>query len=165
MSRLHSRRPVQFAAALTLLPFLDIVFSTIGVFVIVFVLREVVRAPQEGGRRPAIDSLIVCTSDRDLTLYLTPHAPPRAFTAVQLPQVFEAFTADGGGIRNLVFALTRDCIGMRQQFEEALANFTALHRRQRERAAAAVRLAFRPLAEHPAAAAQLLAAWRGESHE
>ena len=162
MGRLRSSR-IAPAAALTLLPFLDIVFSTLGVFIIVFVLQEI--GHHEAGRQATIDSLIVCTSDQDLVLYLAPHTPPRAFAFAQLPLVFETLTTDGPGIRNLVFAFTSACLGMRQPFEDAFTRFTALNRREGPPAAAAFRLTFRPLSAHPETVEQLLHTWRGGQHD
>ena len=163
MSRLRSRRAVAPVAALTMLPFLDIVFSTIGVFVIVFVLQELVH--RDGNRWPTIDRLLVCTSDWELALYPTPNAKLLAFTVPQLSLVFEALTTEGEGIHNLVFAFTRDCIGLRQRFEGEFAKFTALRRSQRDRPEAAWRLTFRPLSGHPEAVEHLLGAWRGGHHD
>jgi hypothetical protein len=151
------------AAALTLLPFLDIVFATLGVFIIVFVLQKLVQ--HEAGRQASIDSLIVCTSAGELVFYLTPHTPPRAFALAQLPLVFEALTSAGPGIRNLVFALNSTCVGMRQPFADAFTRFTALSRREGTHPAAAFRLTFRPLSAHPEAVEQLLHTWRGGQHD
>ena len=62
---------------LTLMPFLDILFATIGVFVVVFALQSKIES--EAARKDSADMMIICTDPTDLMLYRAPDADPQSF--------------------------------------------------------------------------------------
>ena len=162
MTRYRTLRSADPLQRLSMLPFLDIIFSMIGIFIVVFALQEVIRS--EAARQPAVDHLLICTDDRELQLYLTPDTTPLNFSRVQLPALFDALAIHSGGIRNLVFAFSRDCFNTQRLFERAFAKFTALARDQANGPKTVFRLAFRPLATDPEALEDLLNTWRGADH-
>ena len=51
--------------SLSLLPFLDIIFATIGIFIVVFALQQIVT--QASGRQLTVDHLVIC-ADGQLSL-------------------------------------------------------------------------------------------------
>lgn len=152
-------RPINgFAVEMNLLPFLDLICSTIGIFIVVFALQEV--AASASGRQLAIDYLVVCPTEQEVTFYSAPTAEPAGFTQQQFPALFARLAQRQDGIRNLVFAFTSACFDTRRAFEEEFAEFTALLHDRRD-SQAIFRLAFRPLSTQPGAVEQLLTAWRG----
>lgn len=147
-------------AALNLLPFLDIIFATIGVFIVVFALQEV--AANASGRQLTVDYLVICTDGRTVAFYSEPAGQPANFTERQFPALLDTLAKPAGGIRNLVFAFTAACFETRRKFEEEVAGMTALfHAGQAGKPL--FRMAFRPLSEQPGAVEQVLAAWRDGS--
>jgi len=155
---------------LPLLPFLDIVFAVIGIFIVVFAVHDS-RAPT---RRAAlgIDALVLCQRDGQVSLYAAPDAPPRVYADTQFANLLDDLTATPAGVKNLVFALTGDCFNTQSQFLDAFARHSALPRgaspphdpaRTDDSAAprALFRLSFYPLAPQPTAAEALVARWRG----
>ncbi len=148
------------AVEMNLLPFLDLICSTIGIFIVVFALQEVTASAS--GRQLAIDYLVVCSTDQEVTFHSAPTAEPTRFTQRQFPALFAQLAQRQDGIRNLVFAFTSACFDTRRAFEEGFAEFTALLHDRRDRQAV-FRLAFRPLSTQTGAVEQLLAAWRGGS--
>lgn len=155
-----TRRVYRNATPLNMLPFLDIIFSMIGIFIVVFALQEVIRS--EAARQPSVDHLVICTQDSEFQLYLSPTVDPLRFNRVQLSAFFKTLAAQGGGVRNLVFAFSQDCFNTQRRFEREFARFTALTRDQPVSAKPVVRLAFRPLSAQENAAEKLLDTWRGD---
>lgn len=143
---------------LKLLPFLDLVFATMGILVVIFALQH--SALQASGRQLAIDALILCQREDQATLYADPAAAPAVYRTHQFPALLESLSGGDQGVRNLVFALTADCFATRRAFEEAFARSTALPLQERRPGRALVRLAYRPLSAQPGAAEALLSAWR-----
>ncbi|MEZ5583646.1 MAG: MotA/TolQ/ExbB proton channel family protein [Candidatus Competibacteraceae bacterium] len=152
------RYPADSAAgqALNLLPFLDIIFSMIGIFIVVFALQEVMEKTE--GHQSAIDHLVICTNDELMQLYPAEHAQPIDFTATQIPALLETL-GQQAGIRNLVFAFTRSCFNTQNRFQREFFRFTARLREARNKAV--FRLTFRPLSEQPGAVETMLSTWRG----
>jgi hypothetical protein len=151
--------------SLSLLPFLDIIFATIGIFIVVFALQQIVT--QASGRQLTVDHLVICADGQTVTFYPGPTREPVMFTSRQFPALMNDLAESAGGVRNLVFAFTGACFEARRTFEEEFAKMTALfHARQADRADQTVfRLAFQPLSAQPGAVERLLAAWRGGSSD
>jgi len=146
--------------SLNLLPFLDIIFATIGIFIVVFALQEI--TTNASGQQLAVDDLVICTDGRSVTFYPGPAGEPMNFTERQFPALFHRLTERAGGVRNLVFAFTGACFDIRRTFAEQFAKMTALFH-ERQTVKTVFRLTFQPLSEQPGAVEQLLAAWRGGS--
>ncbi len=156
---MRSRKAEQPITGLSLLPFLDIIFSSIGIFIIVFVLQNSISNTRSHAL--AVDALVICTSDHQVDFYPDRHAKPVHFNDVQISLLFDSLVRQDGHIRNLVFAFTRNCFESRWRFENEFSKFTALfYERQNEKVT--FHLAFRPLSTQPDAVLDLLAMWRGE---
>ena len=152
------RHAASFIPGLTLLPFLDIIFSMIGIFIVVFALQEMVSS--EAGRLPQVDFIVVCAEDRMVSLYSQAEIQPKPFSRLQFPELF-TFLSQQQGIKNLVFAFTRDCFNTQAIFDREFNTFTALLGNQSIGDKTVFRLTFRPLSSRPTAITELLAAWRG----
>jgi hypothetical protein len=141
-----------------LLPFLDLVLAFVGILIVVFSLQAPNRP--ETGRPLAIDDLVICQADGAVMLYAGPDAEPRLYREAELDALLTRLATQGEGVRNLVFALTQDCLGTRRAFEDTFSRFT---RRLDPNAETrrAFRLSFRPLSKAPEALPRLLNEWRG----
>ncbi|WP_295399547.1 hypothetical protein [uncultured Thiocystis sp.] len=154
------RRPLDTPIVeLNLLPFLDLVFAFIGILIVIFALQEAVEP--DAGRALAIDDLVICVAEGDVTLYAGSTAAPVQYREAQFPALFETLAGSRAGVRNLVFALTDACFATRRRFEDEFARFTSLLK-DRGEPRGVFRLAFRPLSSSPDALARLLADWREE---
>ncbi len=152
-------RPINsFVVEMNLLPFLDLICSTIGIFIVVFALQEVTASANN--RQLTIDYLMICLTDQEIAFYSAPTAEPVRFTQRQFPALFAQLAQRRDGVRNLVFAFTSACFDTRRAFETELTDFTALPHNRRA-GQALFRLSFRPLSSQVGAVEQLLAAWRG----
>ena len=153
---LNSARAGGLAGGFQLLPFLDIVFAMVGIFLVVFVLQSLYEEPRAG--LAGVDELIVCEGGRALRLYSAPDADPVEIPAARVREIFQ-YLPERQRVSNLSFALGADCFAARRGFERAFEEFSG--RLQRE-GAATRRLNFRPLGSHPDAVTALLARWRRE---
>ena len=139
-----------------LLPFLDLVFALMGIFLVVFVLQSVYEEPRAG--LAGVDELIVCEDGQRLALYTDPQSAPLAIPAPQLREIFQHLPG-GESVRNLSFAFSADCFATKRGFQRAFGEFS----QQPGRAGRATRrLNFRPLGSEAGAAQGLLARWRRE---
>ncbi|NEX21027.1 hypothetical protein G3480_12010 [Thiorhodococcus mannitoliphagus] len=154
---MRRRLPEMPVAELNLMPFLDLVFAFIGILVVIFALQKTLE--QTSGRPLAIDALVICVADGEVTLYADPKAAPARYAEQQFPALLDQLSEQGEGVRNLVFALTGACFETRQAFQDAFARFTSLLQRNQDKRLV-VRLAYRPLSGRPEAVSGLLADWR-----
>lgn len=145
------------AFPLTLLPFLDIIVSLIGIFIVVFALQEVVDS--QAGRLANTDYLLVCTEGDSFQLYTAPGIEPQTFSLLQTAVLFEMLAAPGG-IRNLSVAFTSACFAARDTLAQAFERFLSTTQRDGT-TRPALRLTYRPLSARPEAVTQLLNDWRG----
>lgn len=153
-----SRRPAA-TFSLTLLPFLDIIVSLIGIFIVVFALQEVVES--QAGRQAATDHLLICTDGNVFLLYSLTDPKPQSFDLLQTAALFETLAAQPG-IRNLTVALSGNCFAARDLLAQTFEQFLQTRRDNERRPT--LRLNYRPLSARPEAVAELLAQWRGDRH-
>lgn len=140
-----------------MLPFLDIVFSLVGIFLVVFVLQSIAPQPQQG--LAGVDELILCEDRRELRYYPHPGADPVSVSSARLEILFTEL-APRQTVVNLSFAFNQDCFSAKASFERAFAEFSQSLERD---GALTRRLNFRPLSSEAGAGEALLARWRGES--
>ena len=95
------------------LPFLDLVFGAIGVFVILFALQAL-QAPA-AGPAAGVDVVVTCNGD-DLVARRAPAGPGLAGRLSASLDLLEELADDGGPLRSIVLAVTPDCTGVRQAF-------------------------------------------------
>jgi len=143
----------------SIMPFLDIIFSTIGILIVVFALQEIIS--NKDRRQPMIDHLIICTEDNRLQLYLNPDVKPVLFNNLQVPALLETLAVQQTGVRNLVFALTSACFNTQRLFEQEFTKFATLANDRQASEKTVFRLIFRPLSVQAGAVQQLLDEWRG----
>lgn len=106
---------------LSLLPFVDIVFGTIGVFTVVFAVQNVLEAKE--GIQPGIDSIVTCVEgDR-----LTAHWPDGTAAPADRPdrslELLEELGNAERPLRSMILALSGECEDARRQFLKAFEQF------------------------------------------
>ncbi|MDX1656147.1 MAG: hypothetical protein R3310_13125 [Candidatus Competibacteraceae bacterium] len=138
----------------TLLPFLDLIVSLIGIFVVVLALQQLVERPV--GRLAETDYLLVCRDGRSLDLYRQPHGQPHPFGILELEQLLTAL-GEAGRVQNLTFAFTAACFTLREAFART---FDTMARRRE--GPPLLRLDYRPLSAQIEALEELLETWRGQ---
>ena len=148
---------VPVTQGISLLPFLDIIFSLIGIFIVVFALQQVVES--QSARLAAVDSLITCTDGRGFDLYADPKATPVRFQRTGLDALFDQL-ATAPGVKNLVFAFSSVCFNERDRFQREFARFSDLLGQRPDAEKPSFRLIYRPLPSAPEAVADLLGNWR-----
>ena len=112
-----SRRGVR----LSLLPFVDIVFGTIGVFTVVFAVQNVLEAKE--GIAPGVDSIVTCVDgDR-----LEAHWPDGSVAPSAAPQrsleLLGALGDAGRPFRSMILALGGECAEARRLFLKAFERY------------------------------------------
>ena len=108
-------------AQVSLLPFLDIIFGTIGIFVVAFALQNIVEVKE--GIPPGVDSIVICVEgDR-----LTAHWPDGGSGPVAVPDrsfdLLQAMGDDGRPFRSLILALSGECLDARRAFIEGFERY------------------------------------------
>lgn len=143
------------------LPFLDIVFGTIGIFVVTFALQNIVEVKE--GFPPGIDSIVTCVEGERLTA----HWPDGSTGPTAAPErsldLLQALAGDGRPFRTLILALGGDCHEVRTAFLDGFQRYLDLSTRAVASGAAAPgapMLELYPLGDGADAAA-LLEEWRG----
>lgn len=148
---------------LSLLPFVDIVFGTIGIFTVVFAVQNVLEAKE--GIEPGVDSIVTCTDGKRLTAHwpdgaAAPAAPPE--------ESLELLTALGDSerpFRSLILALGGECAKVRSVFIRAFERYRDVTRHASiaagRDAPPYVLLELYPIGDESDATA-LLARWRSE---
>ena len=150
------------AARTGLLPFLDIVFGTIGVFVVVFALQHVIGNNE--GAPAGVDAIVVCVDgDR-----LAAHWPDRESGPVEPPRrsldLLRAMAASERPFRSLILAIGPGCFEARGTFMKGYERFldaSANPAFPGDRPRADLMLELYPVGG-AAGAAALLERWRGD---
>lgn len=111
---------------LSLLPFLDIIFGTIGIFVVAFALQNIVEV--EDGVRPSVDCIVTCLDGGRLTA----HWPDGTQGPVAVPErsleLLQALGGDGRSFRSMILAIGGDCFSARQAFMEGFEQYLEVSR-------------------------------------
>ena len=149
---------VPVTQGISLLPFLDIIFSLIGIFIVVFALQQIIES--QSARLAAVDTLITCGDGRNFDLYADPGAEPVRFERTGLGALFGQLAAVPG-VKNLVFAFSSACFNERDRFQREFARFSDLLGQRPGAEKPSFRLVYRPLSSSPEAVADLLGRWRG----
>lgn len=137
-----------------LLPFLDIVFSLVGIFLVVFVLQSIHEQARTG--LAGVDELMICEDGRSVWLHAHPGADPLEIPAPRLRDLKEYLPASET-VGNLSFAFGAGCFATKLSFQRAFAQFSQDLQRQ---GGVTRRLNFRPLGSEPDAGQALLDRWR-----
>ena len=153
------------AVPMGFLPFLDIVFGTIGIFVVTFALQNIVEVKE--GSPPGIDSIVTCVEgDR-----LTAHWPDGSTGPTAAPErsldLLQALAGDGRPFRTLLLALGSNCHKGRTAFLDGFERYLDISTRavaSEGRTPGAPMLELYPLGDGADAAA-LLNEWRGGGEE
>ncbi len=156
-----SKRPLASgnAAEMTLLPFLDIIFASIGIFLLIFALRSLVVA--EAPRQLEAHHVILCDNAAEIRHYPGADAAPMALRRHELAATLEAIARAEGPAANLVFAFTAICENVYRDLQRDYRAAMTIAGEQ-ETNMRAIRMQLWPLASDDGADAAFLARWRGE---
>ncbi len=99
---------------MSLLPFLDIIFGTIGIFIVTFALQNI--AEVEDGIPPGIDSIVTCVGGDRLTAHWPDGSTGPAVSPERSIELLQALAGDGRPFRSLVLALGGNCHEARMAF-------------------------------------------------
>lgn len=146
---------------MNLLPFLDIIFGTIGVFVVVFAFQNFVAVKE--GIPPGVDSIVTCVEGENLTAYWRDGstgvvaAPERSFDMLQ------TLAKDGRPFRSMIFAISGSCYKARLDFLEGFGRYleTSVETTSKGRQPGGLMLELYPIGDESDAKA-LLSVWRGD---
>ena len=114
------------AVRLSLLPFVDIVFGTIGVFTVVFAVQNVLEARE--GIQPGVDSIVTCVEGDRLTAHWPDGAAAPAVRPDRSLELLDALGNAERPLRSMILALSGACEKARRQFLEAFERYSDVTR-------------------------------------
>ena len=112
------------AAQMSLLPFLDIIFGTIGIFIVTFAFQNLVEV--EAGIPPAIDSIVTCVQGDRLTAHWPDGSTGPVVTPERSLDLLQALADDGRPFRSLLLALGGNCHRARTAFLDGFERYLDL---------------------------------------
>lgn len=146
---------------MNLLPFLDIIFGTIGIFVVVFAIQNVVEVKE--GVPPGVDSIVTCLQGGDLTA----HWPDGSTGPVAVPErsfeLLQRLADQGRPFRSLILALSGNCYKARLSFLDGFERYLEASAKTfavEGRSPAGLMLELYPIGDEADAVA-LVEEWRG----
>lgn len=147
-------------APMSLLPFLDIIFGTIGIFVVTFALQHVVEV--KDGIPPGIDSIVTCIEGDRLTAHWPDGSAAPAAAPARSFDLLQTLAADGRPFRSLLLALGGDCFKARLAFLDGFERYLDVSAAGAAdgRAPTGLMIELYPIGD-AADAEALLAEWRG----
>lgn len=162
MTGMASSHRMTGSPRIILLPFLDIIFSTIGI-IVVFLAQFIIR--QE---RPQFlhetDHLIICSEIDHATLYLSRTLPAIDISSTEFADIIPQISDTTTGVTNLVFAFDEDCLQLRNVFHTHYREAIRIAESEESTGPTTLfRLRDWPLGSHPSAATELENRWKGAS--
>ena len=151
------------AVRLSLLPFVDIVFGTIGVFTVVFAVQNVLEAKE--GIRPGVDSIVTCIEGDRLTAHWPDGVTAPAVRPDRSIDLLEELGNADRPLRSMILALGGECEDARRRFLKAFEQYMDVTRRPAASDSAAspyVMLELYPIGD-AADAQALLERWRSDA--
>ena len=115
------------AIRLSLLPFVDIVFGTIGVFTVVFAVQNVLEAKE--GIQPGIDSIVTCVGGDRLTAHWPDGTDAPAVRPDRGLELLEELGSAERPLRSMILALSGECKDARRQFLKAFEQYVDVTRK------------------------------------
>ena len=106
---------------LSLLPFVDIVFGTIGVFTVVFAVQNVLEAKE--GIQPGVDSIVTCVEGNRLTAHWPDGSAAPAAAPDQSLELLGTLSNGERPFRSMILALSGECERARRQFLKAFERY------------------------------------------
>ena len=146
---------------MSLLPFLDIIFGTIGIFLVTFALQNIVEV--EEGIPPDVDSIVTCVEGDRLTAHWPDGSTGPAAAPERSLDLLQALAGTERPFRSLLLALGGDCLRARLAFLDGFERYLKLSEKPGAadaRAPAALMLELYPIGD-AADAEALLEEWHG----
>lgn len=144
------------STGLSLLPFLDVVFATIGIFLLIFAIQVLARVPEI--RHPAPAAIVVCADANRLVYFASPDTEPTTFERWQASELVALIADQAAGVANVLLAVGGEC-GARRHFEDAFRDAAARLADDPDGARPLLRLTQVPLSSAEDAIATLIVRW------
>lgn len=151
------------AIRLSLLPFVDIVFGTIGIFAVVFAVQNVLETRE--GSQPGVDTVVTCIEGDRLTAHWPDGATAPSVRPDRSLELLEALGKADRPLRSIILALGGECEDARRQFLKAFEQYMDVIRRPEASESGTppyVMLELYPIAD-AAAERALLERWRSDT--
>ncbi len=148
---------------LSLLPLVDIVFGTIGVFTVVFAVQNVLEA--KVGIQPGVDSIVTCVEGDRLTAHWRDGATAPSVPPDRSLDLLKALGNTERPLRSIMLALGDECEDARRQFLKAFEQYMNITRKPAAsdfKAPSYVMLELYPIG-NAAAGQALLERWRSDA--
>jgi len=138
-----------------MLPLLDILFSTIGILIVIMVVRS--PNNERAGIAYAVDGLLTCADGKQWVFYNDASSSGSSFSTDQMDALFVEL---GSYPRmDLLVAFGAACFNMKDAFSEAFEAARAITEKNADKSLKLARVAFVPLADSPSAVQELLDRW------
>lgn len=158
-----SRRQYRASASLLpnegLLPLLDILFSTIGILIVIMVVRS--PSNEQAGIAYAVDGLLTCTDGKKWVFYTGANSAGITFPAREMDALFSKLA--NFPKLDLLVAFGATCFKMKDEFSDAFERARVTSERNTNKALKLARVAFAPLGSSPNAVQELLRRWSMDS--
>ena len=106
---------------MNLLPFLDIIFGTIGIFVVVFAVQNFVEVKE--GIPPGVDSIVTCVEGENLTAHWPDGSTGVVAVSERSFDMLQTLAEDGRPFRTMILALSGNCYRARLDFLKGLGRY------------------------------------------
>ena len=106
---------------LSLLPFVDIVFGTIGIFTVVFAVQNVLEAKE--GIQPGVDRIVTCVEGNRLTAHWPDGGSIPSARPERSHELLGAMGNTESPFRSMILALSGECEKARRLFLKAFERY------------------------------------------
>ena len=138
-----------------MLPLLDILFSTIGILIVIMVVRS--PSNEQAGIAYAVDGLLTCSDGKQWVFYNDANSAGITFPANELDALFNKLA--NLPKLDLLVAFGATCFKMKDEFSDAFEKARVTTEKKTNKALKLARVAFAPLASSPNAVQELLDQW------
>lgn len=156
----HRRGTPQLLPSKGMLPLLDILFATIGILIVIMVVRS--PDNKQTGIAYSVDALLICTDGVHWSFYQKPSLPPISFPGNDMDALFSKL---GNYPKlNLLVAFSAKCFRMKDNFTNRFEAARAMSSKSLETTLRLARVVFMPLEDSPQAVQNLINRWSKEDH-
>ena len=149
-----------FDRRLTLMPFLDILFSTIGIFLIIFTLQNFFA--EQDNPPPQADIVIICREQKQVIWLDRESDAAGAVSYGEVVPMLEAYAEKMKKTLDLLVALPPEGFQTWELVQNELAEFTSIDEDNRSERKANVTITLWPLSSEPDAKRKFLEKWGKE---
>ena len=138
-----------------LLPLLDILFATIGILIVIMVIRN--PGSEQHGISHKVDLLLACNDGKAWVLYSDPKTEGIRYPSSEMNSLYDVL---GGYPKlNLLVAIGSACFKMKAQFMDSFESRRMTESKPEKGHLKLVRVAFMPLSDSPESITRLRDRW------